>query len=273
MSNVSIYEKKWIDLVFEGKNKSYGAYQLRRDNEKNTFIAFLFGLLFIGGVFGISLMLSSFTAKPEAVVIHDGTIVVLSHYKPLKPVPPVKNTLPLTEKKSHKKTEDKTLSNPTVVKATEPVDNIIENKNLNNQQNNDGSNSSNNETPEINTVAGSGGAENVVPETPSNEIVISAVLDKLPEFPGGIDKFYRYVGNNFKNPEIEEVFTVKILVAFVIEKDGSMTDIKVLRNPGYGLDQEAIRVLKNLKTKWAPGILKGKPVRTAYNLPITVKME
>jgi protein TonB len=58
----------------------------------------------------------------------------------------------------------------------------------------------------------------------------------------------------------------------VIEKDGSMTNIHVKRDPGYGLGKEAIRVLKSLRTKWTPGIINSKPVRTAYDLPITVQM-
>jgi protein TonB len=62
-------------------------------------------------------------------------------------------------------------------------------------------------------------------------------------------------------------------MSFVIEKDGSMTDIKVVRNPGYGLDKEAIRVLKSLRTKWSAGMKNGKKVRTQYTLPILVKME
>jgi len=63
-----------------------------------------------------------------------------------------------------------------------------------------------------------------------------------------------------------------VYVSFVIERDGSMTDIQVKRDPGYGLGKEAVRVLKSIKTKWAPGMIAGKPVRTAYNLPITVEM-
>jgi protein TonB len=98
-------------------------------------------------------------------------------------------------------------------------------------------------------------------------------LDKLPEFPGGINKFYTYVGNNFEKPEIDVINTIKIHVYFVIEKDGSMTDIQVKRDPGYGLGKEAIRVLKSLKTKWTPGMINSKPVRTAYSLPIKVQME
>jgi len=107
-----------------------------------------------------------------------------------------------------------------------------------------------------------------------NNVVNSAALDKLPEFPGGISKFYSYVGNNFEKPEIENTTnTMRIFVSFVIEKDGRMTDIQVLKDPGYGLGKEAVRVLKSLRTKWIPGMLAGKAVRTAYNLPILVQMQ
>ena len=80
-----------------------------------------------------------------------------------------------------------------------------------------------------------------------------------------------FLNTNFDKPEIEDVESISVFVSFVIEKDGSMTDIKVLKDPGYGLGKEAIRVLKSIRTKWSPGILDGKPVRTAYNLPITIQ--
>jgi protein TonB len=70
---------------------------------------------------------------------------------------------------------------------------------------------------------------------------------------------------------MDETENSSVYVAFVIEKDGSMTDVKVLRNPGYGLGKEAIRVLKSLRTKWKPGIKDGQPVRTQFTLPIIVK--
>jgi protein TonB len=67
--------------------------------------------------------------------------------------------------------------------------------------------------------------------------------------------------------------SIKVYVSFVIEKDGTMTDIQVKRDPGYGLGKEAIRVLKSLKTKWSPGMIGSKPVRTSYNLPISVQID
>jgi protein TonB len=129
-------------------------------------------------------------------------------------------------------------------------------------------------TTGLNPSSGTGtGTEPPAAVDYGNSLVNSAVLDKMPEFPGGIDKFYKYVGNNFEKPEIDAINTFRVYVSFVIERDGSMTDIKVVRDPGYGLGREAIRVLKSLKTKWSPGIMGSKPVRTAYNLPIVVDMQ
>jgi protein TonB len=110
-------------------------------------------------------------------------------------------------------------------------------------------------------------------EVPTKTILNAYELDKNPEFPGGIKVFLNYVGKNFKTPEIELEKTVKIYVSFVVEKDGSMSDIEVKRDPGYGLGDEAIRVLKSLKTKWEPGKKDGKAVRAYYNLPITVELK
>lgn len=122
------------------------------------------------------------------------------------------------------------------------------------------------------TTAGTG-TDTAIAADMGNTIVNAVSLDKLPEFPGGINKFYSYVGTNFEKQEIEGSGSIRVYVSFVIERDGSMTDIQVKRDPGYGLGKEAIRVLKSLKTKWSPGMIGGKAVRTAYNLPITVQME
>ncbi|MGG7034127.1 MAG: energy transducer TonB [Flavobacterium sp.] len=89
-----------------------------------------------------------------------------------------------------------------------------------------------------------------------------------PEFPGGIRKFYEYVGKNFRIPE--EGNGGKIIIQFIVEKDGSLTRFKVVQDVGYGSGEEAIRVLKACSTKWKPGIQSGKPVRSVFVAPITV---
>jgi protein TonB len=97
-----------------------------------------------------------------------------------------------------------------------------------------------------------------------------AGIEVKPEFPGGIEKFYKYVQNKFQAPDDEDFKGGKVFVSFVVEKDGSLTDIKVLRDPGYGTAKEAMRVM-NSCPKWAPGEQNGKKVRCNYTLPINLQ--
>ena len=266
MSNVSIYEKQWIDLVFEGKNQKYGAYQLRQENERTTILALFSGLLFVAAVGGI-FFLSSFITKPVAVetppIIDEPVIVVDYVVTPKEPVviPKAVTPLPQTPKEP---TSFTTLVVAKPIDVTEPAptnNTIIPN------------------TPTGPTSpTGTGTIPAVIPAgtgkipTDTNAVTASVELDYLPEFPGGIKKFTEYIGENFEKPEMDNTGTLKVLMSFIVEKDGSITDIKVLRNPGYGLDKEAIRVLKSLKTKWKPGMKDGQKMRTLYTLPITVQM-
>ncbi len=272
MSNVSIFEKKWIDLVFEGKNQEYGAYQLRQESPRTTMRAFFFTLFSIGFISGIIMLFSSFGPKPNPIIPPEpfDTLVI------------VDIVIPPSEEEKEKKAEP--------YKEAEPVEEIPENKPpvvtttpdvVDEIKRNDEQPNTNPPLTNNNSGGGTGTDPNIAGGNPGVSIrgeekpvvpVISAVLDAQPEFPGGMKKFYDYVGKNFKEFDIENVDKVTVMVSFVIERDGAMTDIRVLRNPGYELDKEAIRVLKSLKTKWKPGILNGEPVRTQYTLPITVKI-
>jgi hypothetical protein len=270
MSKLSIYETGWINLVFENKNKEYGAYQLRKESVRTTLLAFFMGLLLLASAISIALFVKHF--RPENRVdipIPDltRTIIQLSD---IIPVEIKKTVLPAV---NHPKTEaiitKDQLVNPVIVRADQAIADIARNKEITNT-----SIASTNGTTiggTVTTSSGTGPETDIIADK-GNEIVTSVALDKLPEFPGGINKFYTYVGNNFEKPEMEGT-TMKVYVSFVIEKDGSMTDIQVKKDPGYGLGKEAIRVLKSLKTKWSPGMIGSKPVRTSYNLPIIIQMD
>ncbi len=95
-----------------------------------------------------------------------------------------------------------------------------------------------------------------------NTIYNSAGIEQKPEFPGGMAKWYSFLKNNFTPPD-EPGLKGKVLVSFVVEKDGSLTDIKVLRDIGYGSGKEAERVLKK-GPKWSPAEQNGKKVRCAF---------
>ena len=94
-------------------------------------------------------------------------------------------------------------------------------------------------------------------------------LENPPKFPGGINDFYKFLADNIKYPEdaVKENIEGNVFVSFIVEKDGSLNDIKIDRSLGYGTDEEAVRILK-LSPKWNPGIQNGKTVRVKYNLPI-----
>lgn len=274
MNSVNIFEKSWLDLVFDGKNKSYGAYQLRQDSSKTTLLAFLYGLLFIGLISALGLFLSSFREKSDVPKPFD-TEVIISVAPSILPKN-TKKVVPVIEKKKEavekKKIEKKDLQNAVITKKEE-ADDISTNKETKENPTPTEGSPTGTVSTSLPTFGGSqGGTETTeAPTATGTGTIIPAALDKLPEFPGGINKFYQYVGNNFEKPQLD-IETAKVIMSFVIEKDGKMTDIKVLRSPGYGLDTEAVRVLKSLRTKWKPGMKDGQPVRTLYTLPIIVKI-
>jgi hypothetical protein len=273
MSKSSIYETGWINLVFEGRNKEYGAYQLRKENSKNAISALFIGLLLLVSIVSIPAILNHLNPRVSTAVELPPDVKI---------TPIVLNTILPNQVKQNKKTAIPIAKKPNTdvaVKKEQLVNIVLVSSNLANQniaKNTENTSSSvisdgkiTDGTPTT-TPSENGAASTVIPAT--NEVVAPVALDKLPEFPGGINKFYNYVGNNFEKTEIGEEKTIRVYVSFVIERDGSMTDIQVKKDPGYGVGKEAIRVLKSLRTKWSPGMLDGKAVRTSYNLPITVEM-
>ena len=108
-------------------------------------------------------------------------------------------------------------------------------------------------------------------EIKTNDEPQSETLEDIikPSFPGGMVLFYKYVGNNFKVPENFKG-KGKIYIKFFVEKDGSLSDIEIIRDLGFGLGDEAVRVIKE-SPKWIPGLENGKPARMLYSLPILIE--
>ena len=103
---------------------------------------------------------------------------------------------------------------------------------------------------------------------------IFTVVENEPEFPGGMEALYKYLAQNIKYPQLarENGITGKVYVTFVVEKDGSIANPKILRDIGGGCGAEAIRVVKSMP-KWTPGKQRGKAVRVQFNLPVNFNLK
>jgi protein TonB len=120
--------------------------------------------------------------------------------------------------------------------------------------------------------------EEYVPVEVEEEEVVEAevftIVEQMPSFPGGDAKMYEYLGKNIKYPQIarETGIQGRVFVNFVVEPDGSVSNVKVLRGIGGGCDEEAMRVVKGMP-KWSPGKQRGKTVRVSYTLPVVFKLQ
>ena len=119
--------------------------------------------------------------------------------------------------------------------------------------------------------------EYIAPEVVEEEVVeteIFQIVEEMPQFPGGDAKLLEYVATHIKYPQIarETGIQGRVFVGFVVEPDGSVSNVKILRGIGGGCDEEAMRVIKSLP-KWKPGKQRGKAVRVSYQIPVLFKLQ
>lgn len=271
MNHVSIFEKKWLDLVFENKNKAYGAYRLRLENPRTTLLALFLGLLLLASVATIGVLAWRLGKTPSLTPVLDVPVNVTEVNLSQPPKQPETQAAPPVAKPAEPIENTQQLTNPVIV----PPD-LATNVTLTSKPTPPDTTPGTG-TPGLNPTPGTSGTPGTTtPGTgtvPPDKPVPPAILDSQPQYPGGIEKFYRYVGDNFDKPDVDNISKLSVIVLFVIEKDGSISDVRVARDPGYGMAKEALRVLKSLKIKWKPGYKDGQPVRTAYTLPITVNIQ
>jgi protein TonB len=280
MSKVNVFDHAWIDLVFEGRNQSYGAYQLRRQDSKTTLLALLSGIALMVSAVAIPTVINYFSPVaavsamlPKAgPVIHEIKPTVFVEPEKPKPEQVFEKTVaskPAAPAASGATTRFKPLapvSGP--VEAPPTIATIIETNP--GSVTNPGTPGGIGTSSSVNSVPG--GTGEAVEDNGNSILAINAV-DVMPSFPGGMKEFYGEVGKKFRVPVLDNPSVLKVYVSFIVEKDGAMTNIKVMRDPGYELGKEALRVLQSIKTKWQPGMKKGSPVRTAYTLPIAVNVK
>jgi protein TonB len=251
------------DIVFEDRNKLYGAYDLRKNHNRSVAKALLItslSFVFIVSLPAIIAWINNITE--EVAVPVDITPVDLTAPPPLDeteppppppPPPPVMETVKFTPPVV---TDDEVVDDPPPVQTEE--------------------------TPQISTVTqeGTGEQEIVIPETGTGVVEpvkeeIFTIVEQMPEFPGGMNEMMKYIQKNISYPQMEKEAGIsgKCYVTFVVGKDGSIEDVKVLRgvSGGPGCDKEAIRVVKSMP-KWSAGKQNGRAVQVQYNLPISFSL-
>jgi protein TonB len=270
MSNFNVQNENWLEIAFENRNKAYGAYKLRKESDATTIKAMLLTFGFIA--FGIGLFSFTTPENKPGGLINCPTI-------PLEKLTLVRINPKIEPKSVIKKGTDIPKLNltpnkvpPIVVDKTE-VKPIVEPKNpdYTTPFNPNGSENGN-PGPEGNPIGTSTSPITTTPENGTGTNIYKGILGSEASFPGGINKFRTFIAENYKIPTTFDEAELYIEMIFVIEKDGSMTDIRMISKGDKALEKEAIRVLNSMKKKWLPGRVNGEVVRSEKRLPIQIHL-
>jgi protein TonB len=271
----NLYRTEWLNLVFKNRNQSYGAYELRSQSASNTlralFIAApLFILLFaspkIYSLIKGEQPVDSKLLLDDMVVIERAPIVEI-------PKPQEQMEMPKSEPIKEKIKMVKLPSNPVVVNkpiAIEPptVDEI-ENAVIG-PVTQTGKETNLTSLPAEGNGSGTGPGAGSGSGTDENTIFDGTTLEVYPDFEGGMKGWEKYLRRNLRYPydAQEQNKQGKVFISFVVEKDGSISNVTLVRGVHKSLDEEAARVIKK-SPKWKPGIQNGRAVRVRYNMPIS----
>jgi protein TonB len=265
-SKFDLYKTEWLDLVFENRNKTYGAYELRQHYASTMVRAMGIAFLAISVVFGGSLIFMRQPRMIHVTPVVNNPDLVIPPVQAVKKIDPPKPVKPL--KTEHVEKPVATIKDvpPVVTQDTHAVDPI---------KNDDALKST---ISTVDTKGPGGGGNELKQEQPgpdgsgtaTDETIHNiAGLDVMPEPVGGAEAWAKFLRKNLRFPAAaqDEGISGKVILSFVIEKDGSLSNIVVERPAGHGFDEEAMRVLKLAKA-WKPGKQNGQAVRVKYMIPI-----
>jgi protein TonB len=248
-----------LDILFDNRNKLYGAYALRRHYPSRLKMAlgltllssFVMGLLFRNG------QESAIYERPEKPVVH---VIDLA---PLPPMPKPPEPPPVIPRKAQSSYSNqmKIVDRPDDERMMKAIDEIS-----------------------MTTIGGAnveGPTDISLPNAPVAPPPVTAAVpdppatptfearEQQPEFPGGAQAWLRYLNRNLQTPsELEPGEKKTVLIKFIVDANGSVTDFTVVRSGGYAFDNEVIRVLRKMP-KWKPAVQNGHPVMVSFTQPVT----
>lgn len=284
--NVDLTSQDWRNLVFADKNKEFGAYQLRKESDKRHNLAVLFTLIGLVVIFILIIAFSKWSdyrAEQQALALQEQREKMMAaqlaqEAEEPEPEPEVEE----------QKFEQPEIEVPEEVLATVQVTQIaiVDADKVKNEVMDMDTQKEDNTARGVVTQEGSDDAdkfkavqEQVVvkepePEVKPKEEEIFVAVEQQAEFPGGTAAMMKWLNNNVRYPESARQNDIqgRVIVKFVVEKDGSIGKAEILKGVDRDLDREALRVVKKMP-KWQPGKNNGVAVRSYFNLPVVFKLQ
>ena len=278
MAKIDLISGAWTDLVFENRNQAYGAYVLRKGTGKRNVIAIL-AVILLAIACQIGLTLKNIADEREKQRIALQEAMEMTKLEQQKKEPEVKRK-EVVKQENVEKVVEKVKSS---IKFTAPVikkDNEVRPEDMMKSQDEILSTNTaigafdvkgNDEAGEVLKAKEVIATEPVKPKEEENKVF--DVVEQMPSFPGGQAALMNYLNSNIKYPVIAEENGIqgRVVVQFVVGKDGSISNVHVVKSVDPSLDKEAVRVVKNMP-KWIPGKQNGQSVTVRYTLPVTFRL-
>ena len=282
MAKIDLYDPKWVDMVFAGKNKEYGAYQLRKGtsgrNIKSLLILVIAAAL-VGGFLAWK-VIEQKRAEEQQAYMEAMELANLQKQaekekkKPEKVQPKVEMKKEIPVARETQKFTAPVIKKDDLVKEENQVKQMdqLDAKVAVGTKDEEGTKDRTVEAVRSDIAV----AAPPPPPAPKPEVSnkVFDVVEEMPSFPGGQGALMAFLSSNIKYPVVAQENGVqgRVIVGFVVERDGSITDVKIMRSVDPSLDREAQRVVKAMP-KWKPGKQNGAAVRVKYTVPVGFRLQ
>lgn len=282
MAKIDLYDPKWVEMVFAGKNKEYGAYQLRKGTSGRNIKALLILVIaaaLVGGFLAWK-VIEQKQAEEQQAYIEAMELAKLQQQakkeekkkEPVKPKIEPKKEIPVA-RETQKFTapvikKDELVKEENQVKQMDKLDEKV----AVGTENKEGTKDRLAEAVRSDIAV----AAPPPPPAPKPEVSnkVFDVVEEMPHFPGGAAALQAFLSSNTKYPVVAQENGVqgRVIVSFVVERDGSITDVRVVRSVDPSLDREASRVVRSMP-RWSPGKQNGSAVRVKYTVPVVFRLQ
>jgi len=260
---VNLFNDAWVDLLFKKRNQDYGAFELRKDSSRRHMWGIIIALVFFSLVIFVPILYKQIIEKGKERNVEVTTLTNIEIEKKVekpkdivieKPAPPLKSSIKFTPpviKPDEEVQDDEVIKTQEELTKTEVNISVADIKG----------------TDEVNGVDIAELNKMTVGEDTATTVYQS--VEQMPSFPGGDGAMLKYLHKAVTYPPIAQENNIqgKVFVNFVVDRDGSISNVKILRAVDPSLDKEAMRVVKSMP-KWIPGKQNGQAVRVSYTVPI-----